>query len=520
MRKIVVLLAAAVVLVSRESAAAVPNLPSHASVELHRDFFRLKFQWSKVKPPNFDAGTAVEFQVQIDPKCFAQPPGGRDDDSGMMAVIHNLPAIGLPYKDVWNYWQPDFWTLVADVEFRCNITLNKLQKAAIWKLGDFTEGKANFAIGLHNADGLNSDFAAKVDAGIDYYFDYRLEVPLDESCDLHPSWGGASVSMQYFPNVCTLPFANVAVSCPEIIGFPHCAESAGMTRFWLQRLCVSTDLYSFVPGAQSPGWGNTSCVDNDGDSVFEAQSLPMFGTNVGDCNDSNPNITTYGYDANTGQCEYLCPVGPQTSCDSGCSSGERCDPYCGVCVLCPSQEIICNDGIDDDCDEKVDCADEDCASNPACGSPPHCGSLNESCCFGPAFCEAGLMCSVSKICVESSTCFDGIQNQGGARAGGSCRRRRGLHPRRGGRAARPKRRRVACPPLPCRERGSRAFGRLTHRERLPELKGGALDETRYSCYIPLFFPWALGSPAPLTTVFGSRSVGAVGLSGDHQQRPC
>ena len=76
--------------------------------------------------------------------------------------------------------------------------------------------------------------------------------------------------------------------------------------------------------------------------------------------------------------------------DGVCSSGENaskcpddclpssfcgdaiCDPdedQCSCendCGLPPSTEVSCDNGIDDDCDDLVDCADMDCTGNPLC----------------------------------------------------------------------------------------------------------------------------------------------------------
>jgi hypothetical protein len=71
-------------------ALATSNVPSSARVKILRDLFRLEFKWDENNPPNFDPGTAVEFQVFIDPKCFSQPIGGKDNDS--------IITRGSPYK--------------------------------------------------------------------------------------------------------------------------------------------------------------------------------------------------------------------------------------------------------------------------------------------------------------------------------------------------------------------------------------------------------------------------------------
>jgi hypothetical protein len=41
-------------------------------------------------------------------------------------------------------------------------------------------------------------------------------------------------------------------------------------------------------------------------------------------------------------------------------------PDCGTCVPTPE---VCDDGIDNDCDELADCSDPDCATAPSCNPP-------------------------------------------------------------------------------------------------------------------------------------------------------
>lgn len=58
-----------------------------------------------------------------------------------------------------------------------------------------------------------------------------------------------------------------------------------------------------------------------------------------------------------------CPNAVCESAESACS----CPADCGSP---PSAESVCNDGIDEDCDNAVDCSDSDCTADPSCQTNP------------------------------------------------------------------------------------------------------------------------------------------------------
>jgi len=160
----------------------------------------------------------------------------------------------------------------------------------------------------------------------------------------------------------------------------------------------------------TPETNCTDRVDNDGDGLVDCAdpdcanvAFCMCGNGVVDpgeaCDDGN-NTDGDG-------CSSSCQVeaSSETQCDDGidndgdglvdCADSDcQNDPVCGVCgngiveagEQCDDGNVtigdgcddrcmlevspeICNDGIDNDLDGLVDCADTDCASDPACGSP-------------------------------------------------------------------------------------------------------------------------------------------------------
>jgi hypothetical protein len=93
--------------------------------------------------------------------------------------------------------------------------------------------------------------------------------------------------------------------------------------------------------------------------------------------------------------------------DSDCSADPACAPIC--------MAEVCNDGLDNDCDGFVDCADTDCSANPACGPvcmPEVCNDGIDNDCDGLSDC-ADPDCSANPACAPicvPEICNDGLDN--------------------------------------------------------------------------------------------------------------
>lgn len=93
-----------------------------------------------------------------------------------------------------------------------------------------------------------------------------------------------------------------------------------------------------------------------------------YGSNAGAYSSSLNNVNaTCGTSYGCGLC-HVDPSGGGTLTKAGSAfkaSGDACY-FCSTVCNPPAQPEICNDGIDNDGDGLIDCADPDCAHDPAC----------------------------------------------------------------------------------------------------------------------------------------------------------
>jgi len=95
------------------------------------------------------------------------------------------------------------------------------------------------------------------------------------------------------------------------------------------------------------------------------------------------------------------PICPDDSCDEFVEDSCSCALDCGAP---PVIEGLCSDGTDNDCDELLDCDDDDCSSDPACAictpSTETCDSGQDEDCDGQIDCD-DLDCSSDPLCGNS-----------------------------------------------------------------------------------------------------------------------
>lgn len=396
------------------------NLPSYAVTRLDTDrkSIRLEFEWSKNAPPNFPPSTTVEFSVNIDPKCFVQPRGGRDDDVRCEGMDTNLVDYQC-YKDVWNYWAPGAAEIGNELLARCGSVdwRTRFGIEQLASLGEVVDDNGNFAIGVRDA--------SRLQAGIRYYFEYPVEPSTDPSCDYAGADDGfAWIRMESFNGTCDLPTTTTTeyFRCPELIGFagtkvfgiqiPGCVNVDAKMSILLNRLCVPTANWLFTPGKDVANPFGATCIDHDNDGLFaiptvqndssttsrilcetSGQPIPMFGSRVGDCNDCNATVTNVLYKASTASCwcDPLTDGCPTCTPDCAGKCGGSDDGCSGQCNnSCPST-LVCQGGICGSAVESTGCSNstKDVGEfGVDCGGP--CTPCIESCPSGDgAYCGDG-----------------------------------------------------------------------------------------------------------------------------------
>ena len=190
-------------------------------------------------------------------------------------------------------------------------------------------------------------------------------------------------------------------------------------------LDVPPDVEQCANGVDDDGDGATDCADPDCDGDRCADDGMYCGTlfdchvcRAGGCVVDEPH-----YDASCapscGTVETLCGE-PTFCCAAGstCAGGEATLAYgCGRCCLvgcCDPSEATCDDGLDNDCDTRTDCADSDCNAR-TCGVDAECRLMR--CCSPVAPC-AGCDCGTE---VDSCGNLYGCGSCGGGTCVEDCR---------------------------------------------------------------------------------------------------
>jgi hypothetical protein len=138
---------------------------------------------------------------------------------------------------------------------------------------------------------------------------------------------------------------------------------------------------------------NNPCTDDLCTGTQVCANTPVAGcitcTTDDDCDDQN--ACTLGHCAASGSCEITTlpgcvPCSSAAECsdnndctDDACTSGACTHTTIPECPACVPTVEVCSDGLDNDCDEIVDCEDPNCSASPSCEQPAEiCGDCRDN----------------------------------------------------------------------------------------------------------------------------------------------
>ncbi len=247
-------------------------------------------------------------------------------------------------------------------------------------------------------DGIDNNCDGRIDEGGDALCDDKL------ACNGHETCAGTAGCQPGTP-----PNCDDGNPCTN----DSCVDPGG---------CVHTPAAG-CPGCQSPA----DCNDNNActTDVCDAgtcRNVAITGcvpcTTPDQCTDADPctddactgGMCTHTARAGCTRCTSAGQCDDKNQCTTDTCNAEVCSnvpiPGCTICTPTPEN---CSDGIDNDCDGLVDCADPDCAGTPACIPPPEiCGNCIDDNHNGlvdaqdPACCASPMTLAVAHLMVRPS----------------------------------------------------------------------------------------------------------------------
>lgn len=292
------------------------NLPAYFRTEVRSGEVYVEFKWDS--EPGFERG-AAEFSLSMfKGDTYLEPVTGTDY-SPNEGFRTNLPCA---YRDVYNHGSGNPATVFAGLVEYCGRAVDGETLAAataVWSQIVLAQDEAwQFSVGT-NCPG-------ELQANKQYWFRYFTKEKSDSQ-----GYAFAWIQQDGIANI---------LNCPLLSGGVPWRE--GTRPMWINRLCVPTGLFPNAadPSPVRPGdvvqTDGTACIRSDADEFFELQSVPMFGTLVGDCNSSDPLVGNEHYDFSTNACAAECGLEHEPCCAGSClMPGLACEPGTNTCVAGP-----------------------------------------------------------------------------------------------------------------------------------------------------------------------------------------
>lgn len=264
-------------------------VPDWAEVEVDEQWVRLTFQWDK--DPHFETGRAAEFSVNVDGAGEYLRPFDGDDLNPNVGFWSTLPCA---YRDVYNNSAGTAQTVYEGLTEFCGMPEGKTTKAMAEALYIAIAVKpdkaAQFSVG--------SKCPENIVAGVPYYAYYRVKK--------NPAYPAEKFGYAWI-----LHDTVHNTGCPLTIGDPLgflIDKGDGPPPRWINRLCVPTSKYHFIPRNNNTcPYSSSICKDNDKDLFFGIVDPPTYGTFAGDCDESKDWISNTLYQAETNSCPTYVP---------------------------------------------------------------------------------------------------------------------------------------------------------------------------------------------------------------------
>lgn len=312
-------------------------VPHSAKFAMNNDGFDVFFKWSgfeldriiEGKSLSFRAGQAWFVRVTVSHQDFASV---KTPDNPFVDIESNLPCVFKSHAYASVLDQEAFSDRVAEV---CGLSVREQKSLKLYELKKLEQ---SYMLEWKNSFTVGSFCPERIEADRSYFIRYRYDsgsqkttmvdirsLLVEDALYLKPVHGITTKTSIEGENAAML------TDCPYVIGATDIQSKDDRhqcgrldEKIWINRVCVPTALFEFVPGVDTAnslirsvncfdgvdslydrgdedGWFDkrTHTYDVGGNKVPITNNLLLHGTNIGDCAD-NDNNTDY----HTGSCGW------------------------------------------------------------------------------------------------------------------------------------------------------------------------------------------------------------------------